>query len=57
MDCQKSTRAKILADLNLAVRYGIVMYIYAYKQYNLVVVGTNCQTAKFNSPPIFPAIR
>ena len=59
-DRLESARAKILADLNLAVLYGIDIHIYACKKYwrtfNLAVVGANCQTAKFNSPPNFPAI-
>ena len=29
-DCLESARAKILADLNLAVRYGIVIHTYIY---------------------------
>ena len=31
-DCLESAQAKTLADLNLAVHYGIVMRIYAYKK-------------------------
>ena len=52
MDSLESARAKILPDLNLAVRYGIVMRIYAYKKYwrilNLTVVGANRKSAKFS---------
>ena len=52
---------RILADLNLAVRYGIAMRIYASRKFwrifNLAVVIIDRQTAKFNSPPNFPAIR
>ena len=40
----------VLADLNLAVRYGIV-------DFNLAVAQAVRQTAKFNSPPNFLAIR
>ena len=52
---------KILAYLDLAVRYGIVIHIYAYEfhtetlaDFNLAVVA---RTAKFKSPPHFLAIR
>ena len=49
---------RILADLNLAVRYGIAIRIHASRKFwNLAVVIIDRQTAKFNSPPNFPAIR
>ena len=54
---------RILADLNLAVRYGIAIRIYASRKFwrtsgsGLAVVIIDRQTAKFNSPPNFPAIR
>ena len=51
----------VLADLNLVVRYRITIRIYASKKiladFNLVVAQANCQTAKFNSLPNFPALR
>ena len=57
--------ARILANLNLAVRYGIAIRISLILInmrvgnfggfFNLAVV--DCQIAKFNSPPNFPAIR
>ena len=50
----------ILADLNLAVWYGIAIHIYASKKFladfNLAVAQA-VQSAKFKSPPNFPAIR
>ena len=52
--------ANVLADLNLAVRYGIAIRIYASKKFwriNLAVAQAVRQFAKFNSPPNFPAIR
>ena len=51
----KITIARILADLNLAVRYGIAIRIYASRKFG----GCNIdhQTAKFNSLPNFLAIR
>ena len=54
----RAAEIKTLVDLNLAVRYGIVILytrIHSIRKYwrifNLAVV------AKFNSPPNFPAIR
>ena len=53
--------AKVLVDLNLVVWYGIAIRIYASKKFwlilNLAVSRADRQTAKFNSPPNFPAIR
>ena len=53
--------AKILADLNLAVRYGIATCIICKYEilahFNLAVAKVDHQTAKFNSQPNFPAIR
>ena len=54
---------RILADLNLAVRYGIAIRIYASRKFWRILIWRlqyrppNRQTAKFNSPPNFPAIR
>ena len=51
---------KILAYFNLAVWYGIAIRAYAQKKiladFNLAVMQWDRQTAKFNSPPNFPAI-
>ena len=55
--------ANILEDLNLMVRNGIAIRIYASKKfwriYNLAVAHDQavCQTAKFNSLPNFPVIQ
>ena len=53
--------AKILADINLVVQYGITISITICKYeilvvFNLVVAKMDHHTAKFNSPPNFPAI-
>ena len=57
----KTAIKRILADLNLAVRYGIAIRIYASRKFladfNLAVVIIDRQTAKFNSLPNFPARR
>ena len=54
----ESARAKILADLNLAVRYRIAIRIYTCKKYwRTLIWRLSARTAKFNSPPNFPAIR
>ena len=56
--CLESARAKYWWDLKLAVRYGIVyMRVRNIGNFNLAVVGTNPQTAKFNFLPSFPAIQ
>ena len=52
----------LLADLKLAVQYGIAIRIYMwvrniFADFNLAVVGANRQTAKFNSPPNFRLYR
>ena len=54
--------AKVLADFNLAVQYGIAIRIYASKKFWRIliwraVVEIDHQTVKFNSLPNFPAIR
>ena len=55
--------ANELADLNLVVRYGIAIHniLYVSKKFladvKLAVAQVDCQTAKFNSPPNFPAIQ
>ena len=51
---------RILADLNLAVQYGITVRIYASRKFWRILIwrcNIDRQTAKFNSPPNFPAIR
>ena len=55
-------RSIILADLNLAFRYGIAIRIYASRKFwRILIFACSCnidrQTAKFNSPRHFPAIR
>ena len=52
----KMAIARILADLNLAVRYGIAICIYM-RVGNFGGYNIDHQTAKSNSPPKFPAIR
>ena len=53
--------ARILADLNLAVQYGIAIRIYAKGEilvnFNYGGCTRDRQTAKFNSPPNFLAIQ
>ena len=48
--------AKILADFNLAVQYGIAMHINAQKKFYLAAIKWDRQITKFNSPPYFLAV-
>ena len=52
--------ANVLADLNLAVRYGIAIHIYVSKKFwQILIWWLLMHTAKppnFNSPPKFLAI-
>ena len=49
--------ARILADLNLAVRYGIAIRTYVSRKFWRIFYFGGCnidrQTAKFNSPPSY----
>ena len=48
--------AKILADFNLAVQYGIAMHIYVQKKFYLAAIKWDRQITKFNSPLYFLAV-
>ena len=53
-------QTKILADLNLAVGPPSAHIICVHAKFDGFKFGgrlPDCQTAKFKSPPIFPAIR
>ena len=45
-----------IQDLNLVVWYGIAIHTCMQKKIWRILIWRYCQTAKFNSPPNFPAI-
>ena len=58
VDRPESARANVLAGLNLAVRYGIVICIYACKKYWWILIWRlQARTTKFNSQPNFPTLQ